>query len=58
MWADEALYYYTKYGVNEILNINPGTVFLGYLMFRPRNRHRFKISVFMATTTRTPSSGR
>ena len=47
MWADEALYYYTKYGVDEILNINPGTVFLGYLMFRLGIDIRFKISVFM-----------
>ncbi len=26
-WIDEFLYYYVNYGVDEVLNINPGTVF-------------------------------
>src|SRR4030043_743161 len=30
-WVDEFLYYYTTYGVREVLNINPRTVLLGYL---------------------------
>jgi hypothetical protein len=46
-WVEEALYYYTNYGVDEILNINPGTVFLGYLLYRLGVDIRFKISVFM-----------
>ena len=46
-WVDEALYYYTNYGVDEVLNINPGTVFLGYLLYRMGVDVRFKISVFM-----------
>lgn len=46
-WVDEALYYYVNYGVDEILNINPGTVFLGYLLYRMGVDIRFKISVFM-----------
>ena len=46
-WVDEALYYYTNYGVDEVLNINPGTVFLGYLLYRMGVDIRFKISVFM-----------
>ncbi len=33
-WIDEVLYYYTTYGVREVLNINPGTVLLGYLLYR------------------------
>ncbi len=46
-WVDEVLYYYTNYGVDEVLNINPGTVFLGYLLYRMGVDVRFKISVFM-----------
>lgn len=46
-WVDEALYYYVNYGVDEVLNINPGTVFLGYLLYRLGVSIRFKISVFM-----------
>jgi hypothetical protein len=46
-WIDEVLYYYTNYGVDEVLNINPGTVFLGYLLYRMGVDVRFKISVFM-----------
>lgn len=47
MWADEFLYYYTNYGVNEVLNINPGTVFVGYILYKLGINIRFKISVFM-----------
>lgn len=46
-WVDEALYYYVNYGVDEVLNINPGTVLLGFLLFRMGLDLRFKISVFM-----------
>ncbi len=46
-WVDELLYYYTNYGINEVLNINPGTVLLGYLLYRLGVDIRFKISVFM-----------
>jgi hypothetical protein len=46
-WVEEALYYYVNYGVDEILNINSGTVFLGYLLYRLGVDIRFKISVFM-----------
>ena len=46
-WADELLYYYTKYGVNQVLNINPGTVLVGYLLHRLGIDIEFKISVFM-----------
>ncbi|HWR62312.1 MAG TPA: hypothetical protein VN580_11905 [Clostridia bacterium] len=47
MWIDELLYYYTNYGINEVLNINPGTVFLGYMLYKLGINIRFKISVFM-----------
>ncbi len=46
-WLDEFLYYYTEYGVYQVLNINPGTVFLGYLLHRLGVDIEFKISVFM-----------
>jgi hypothetical protein len=46
-WLDEFLYYYTHYGVSQVLNINPGTVLLGYLLHRLGVDIEFKISVFM-----------
>ena len=47
MWVDEFLYYYTTYGVSQVLNINPGTVLAGYLLHRLGVDNEFKISVFM-----------
>ena len=46
-WIDEFLYYYTRYGIRQVLNINPGTVLLGYLLHRLGVDIEFKISVFM-----------
>ncbi|MFH1728311.1 MAG: hypothetical protein ABIA04_07825 [Pseudomonadota bacterium] len=46
-WADEFLYYYTNYGVQQVLNINPGTVLLGYMLHKLGVDIEFKISVFM-----------
>ncbi len=46
-WLDEFLYYYTNYGVRQVLNVNPGTVLLGYLLHRLGVDIEFKISVFM-----------
>jgi hypothetical protein len=46
-WLDEFLYYYTNYGVRQVLNINPGTVLTGYLLYRLGVDIEFKISVFM-----------
>jgi hypothetical protein len=46
-WLDEFLYYYTNYGVQQVLNINPGTVLLGYFLYRIGVNIEFKISVFM-----------
>ena len=46
-WVDEFLYYYTNYGVKQVLNINPGTVFLGYLLHKLGVDIEFKISVYM-----------
>ncbi len=47
LWVDELLYYYTRYGINEVLNINAGTILLGYLLYRMGIDIFFKISVFM-----------
>ena len=46
-WVDEYLYYYTNYGVRQVLNINPGTVLLGYFLYKLGVNNEFKISVFM-----------
>ena len=46
-WVDEFLYYYTTYGIRQVLNINPGTVLLGYLLHKLGVDIEFKISVFM-----------
>ena len=46
-WIDEFLHYYTTYGVRQVLNVNPGTVLLGYLLHRLGVDNEFKISVFM-----------
>jgi len=46
-WVDEFLYYHTNYGVREVLNLNPGTVLLGYLLYKLGVDIKFKISVFM-----------
>ncbi len=44
-WLDEYLYYYTTYGVSQVLNVNSGTVLLGYLLHRLGVDIQFKISV-------------
>ena len=46
-WLDEYLHYYTTYGIKQVLNINPGTVLLGYLLHKLGVDIEFKISVYM-----------
>ncbi len=46
-WADEFLYYYTNYGVKQVLNINLGTILLGYFMYKLGINNEFKISVYV-----------
>ena len=46
-WVREYLKFYTEYGVQQVLNINPGTVLLGYLLHKLGVNNEFKISVFM-----------
>jgi len=46
-WVDEFLGYYTEYGIRQVLNVNPGTVLLAYLLHKLGIDIEFKISVFM-----------
>ena len=46
-WLEEYLYYYTNFGIKQVLNINPGTVLLGYFLHKIGVDIEFKISVFM-----------
>ena len=46
-WLDEYLYYYTTYGIRQVLNVNSGTILLGYLLHRLGVDIEFKISVFV-----------
>jgi len=46
-WVKEYLKFYTTYGVRQVLNINPGTVLVGYLLHKLGVNNEFKISVFM-----------
>jgi hypothetical protein len=46
-WLEEYLYYYTTYGVRQVLNVNSGTILLGYLLHRLGVDIEFKISVFV-----------
>jgi hypothetical protein len=46
-WLDEFLHYYTTYGIRQVLNINPGTILLGYMLHKLGVGIEFKISVFV-----------
>jgi hypothetical protein len=46
-WVEEYLHYYTTYGIRQVLNTNPGTVFLAYMLHKLGIDNEFKISVFM-----------
>jgi len=46
-WIDEYLYYYTNYGIKQVLNVNAGTVLLGYFIYKLGINNEFKISVYM-----------
>ncbi len=46
-WLEEYLTYTTEFGIRQVLNINPGTVLAGYLLFKLGVDIEFKISVFM-----------
>jgi len=46
-WAEEFLHYYTEYGIRQVLNVNPGTVLIGYLLHKLGIDNEFKISVYL-----------
>jgi len=46
-WVEEYLGYYTRYGIRQVLNINPGPVLAAYLLHKLGVDCEFKISVFM-----------
>jgi hypothetical protein len=46
-WVDEFLHYYTEYGVRQVLNVNIGSVMLGYWLYKLGIDIEFKISVFL-----------
>jgi hypothetical protein len=46
-WADEYLHYYTQYGVKQVLNVNPGSILVGYIMHKLGIDIEFKVSVFV-----------
>jgi hypothetical protein len=46
-WVEEFLHYYTEYGLPQVLNMNAGTVLLGYWLYKLGVDIEFKISVFL-----------
>ncbi|UCH32881.1 MAG: hypothetical protein JSV05_06890 [Candidatus Bathyarchaeota archaeon] len=46
-WVEEFLHYYTEYGIQQVLNINTGSVMLGYWLYKLGIDIEFKISVFL-----------
>jgi len=46
-WVDEFLRYYTEYGVRQVLNLNIGSVMLGYWLYKLGVDIEFKISVYL-----------
>lgn len=44
-WVDEYLHYYTKYGIRQVLNTNPGTILIAYLLRKLGIENEFKVSV-------------
>jgi len=46
-WVEEFLHYYTEYGVRQVLNVNTGTVMLGYWLHKLGVDVEFKISVYL-----------
>ena len=46
-WVEEYLHYYTNYGIRQVLNVNAGTIFLAYMLYKLGIDNEFKISVYM-----------
>jgi hypothetical protein len=49
IWLDEFLYYYTNFGVQQVLNFNAGTILLGFMLYKLGVDIQFKISVFFGS---------
>ncbi|MBW1721412.1 MAG: hypothetical protein JRH13_00290 [Deltaproteobacteria bacterium] len=45
-WVEEYLYYYTEYGIRQVLNVNAGTILLAFLLHKLGIDNEFKISVY------------
>lgn len=45
-WLDEYLYYYTNYGIRQVLNISPGQLMIGFWLNQIGVDNEFKVSVF------------
>ncbi|MEW5932115.1 MAG: hypothetical protein AB1816_00825 [Bacillota bacterium] len=45
-WVDEFLYYYTQYGIPQVLNFNFGTILLAFILYRLGVDISFKVSVY------------
>lgn len=48
-WLDEFLYYYTNFGVQQVLNFNAGTIYLAFMLYKIGVNIQFKISVFFGS---------
>jgi hypothetical protein len=46
-WVDEFLYYYTTYGVRQVLCLSPGALMVAFLLHRLGVNIEFKVSVSM-----------
>jgi hypothetical protein len=47
-WVDEYLYYYTTYGIRQVLNVSPGQLMVGYWLNQLGIDNEFKVSVLYA----------
>ncbi len=46
-WIDEYLHYYNEFGVQQVLNVNAGTILLALMLHKLGVDIQFKISVYM-----------
>jgi len=49
MYVDEALYYYTQYGIRTVLNFNLGTILAMHMLYQAGVNIKFKVSVLVGT---------
>ena len=46
-WVEEYLYYYTNYGIRQVLNVNAGTILIAFMLYKLGIDNEFKISVYV-----------